>query len=138
MFTEKASNLISVIGNGTYIIACVERCQLIDLLDETRNMDGQSPDMIIDSYLFLNEAEISVRIWFDHTSAIEHPRITLKFIDLIKHMHFNGEAILHNQNKKQVNKSATKQSITRGHIIDWMNDILSGRIAYKTTEIVLI
>lgn len=138
MFTQNASNLISTIGNGNYVTACIERNQLIDLMDETRNANGKSPEMILTSFLFIGESEINVRIWFEYHQPADPVKISLKFIDLMKHMYFNGEATLHNQNKKQVDKGATKESITRGHIIDWLNDIITGRIAYKKTEIALV
>lgn len=137
-FITQATDYIRTVGNGNYNVAVVERSQLIDLFDETRNVNGQSPEMILDSFLFLNEADISLRMYFDHTEPIEHPKVTLRFFDLMKHMHFNGETTLHNQEKNQVDKAATKESIQRGHIIDWLNDIITGRVAYKKVEIVLI
>lgn len=137
-FITKASDLIRTIGNGAYHIALVNRCELLDLIDETRNKNGQCPDMILDQYFFLNEADIAVRVYFDHIEITDHPKVTLRLFDLIKHMHFNGETTLHNQEINQVDKLATKETITRGHIVDWMNDIISGRVGYKKVEIVLI
>lgn len=137
-FITKATDYIRTIGNGNYNVAVVERSQLIDIMDETRNANGKCPEMILDSFLFLNEADISVKMWFEHTDQSDHPKVTLRFFDLMKHMHFNGETTLHNQEKNQVDKVATKESITRGHVIDWLNDIITGRIAYKKVEIVLI
>lgn len=141
-FITHATDYIRTIGNGNYNVAVVERSSIIDLFDETRNVNWQSPEMILDSYLFLNEADISVKMWFDHLGPHEnnndHPKITLRFFDLMKHMHFNGETTLHNQEKNQVDKEATKESIKRGHIIDWLNDIITGRVAYKKVEIVLV
>jgi hypothetical protein len=137
-FITHATDYIRTIGNGNYNVAVVERSQIIDLFDETRNQNGQSPEMILDSYLFMNEADISVRMYFDHVEPIQHEKVTLRFFDLMKHMHFNGETTLHMQNKNQVDKNLTKESIKRGHIIDWLNDIITGRVAYKKVEIVLI
>lgn len=137
-FITQATDYIRTIGNGAYKVAVVERSQIIDLFDETRNVNGQSPEMILDSFLFLNEADISLRMYFDHVEPIQHEKITLRFFDLMKHMHFNGETTLHNQEKNQVDKEATKESIKRGHIIDWLNDIITGRVAYKKVEIVLV
>ena len=137
-FITKASDLIRTIGNGPYPVAAVNRLELIDLIDETRNVNGQAPDLILDQHFFLNEADIAVKIWFDHVVTDEHPKVTLRFFDLIKHMHFNGETTLHNQEVNQVDKKATKESITRGHIVDWINDIVSGRVAYKKVEIVVV
>lgn len=137
-FITKASDLIRTIGNGAYTIAVLNRLELIDLIDETRNVNGQGPDMILDQYFFLNEADIAVRLYFDHIEVSEHPKVTLRLFDLIKHMHFNGETTLHNQEINQVDKKATKETITRGHIVDWINDIVSGRVAYKKVEIVVV
>lgn len=137
-FITKATDYIRTVGNGNYNVAIIERSQLIDIMDETRNINGKCPEMILDSFLFLNEADISIKMWFEHTGPSDHPKVTLRFFDLMKHMHFNGETTLHNQNKNQVDKVATKESITRGHVIDWLNDIITGRIAYKKVEIVLI
>lgn len=137
-FITKASDLIRTIGNGAYTIAVVNRLELIDLIDETRNVNGHAPELILDQHFFLNEADIAVKIWFDHVLTAEHPKVTLRLFDLIKHMHFNGETTLHNQEVNQVDKKATKETITRGHIVDWINDIVSGRVAYKKVEIVVV
>ncbi len=122
--------LIETISVAEHALAKHLRIKLIDLLDSTRNQNGQSP--VIVKYTFVLDVKtLHVKIDFANSGVFETFGITLDKMDFLKHLYFNGDATLINQDITRVDDKQTFMGVRSTEVSQYIDDICGGRIAYK-------
>lgn len=129
----KALKLIETISSSDIEIAKTLRFSLIDLLDKTRNTNGNAVYINKHSFNVLKDA-IEVTIQFGNYHNYNMQTVILNLNDFIKHLHFNGDATIINQDNSRVDVEETIESLKMVDISQYIDDICNGRVNYKSVK----